>query len=242
MNNIKSHPIVWLGIILGGSFLVATLMGAFTVFKIRAQNDIVTVTGSAKVEVVSDLVKWNSEFSRTVRESALKGGYTKMSEDLVQVKSFFAGQGITEEELEISPISMYEVYQQNQNAEKLYSLTQNIVVQSNDVSKIKKASENVSQIIDKNVIFSARSLEYYYSKLPDVRVGLLSDAIADAKMRAGEIAKNSGKRVGSIKSASSGVVQVQSLNSTEISDYGMYDTSQLEKQITVTVRAVFTLK
>lgn len=242
MNNIKSHPIVWLGIILGGSFLVATLMGAFTVFKIRAQNDIVTVTGSAKVEVVSDLAKWNSEFSRTVRESALKSGYTKMSEDLVQVKAFFAGQGIGEEELNISPISMFEVYQSNQNAEKLYSLTQNIVVQSSDVEKVKRASENVSQIIDKGVIFSARSLEYYYSKLPDVRVGLLSDAIADAKMRAGEIAKNSGKRVGSIKSASSGVVQVQSLNSTEISDYGMYDTSQLEKQITVTVRAVFTLR
>lgn len=242
MNNIKSHPIVWLGIILGGSFLVATLMGTFTVFKIRAQNDIVTVTGSAKVEVVSDLAKWNSEFSRTVRESALKSGYTKMSEDLVQVKAFFAGQGIGEEELNISPISMFEVYQSNQNAEKLYSLTQNIVVQSSDVEKVKRASENVSQIIDKGVIFSARSLEYYYSKLPDVRVGLLSDAIADAKMRAGEIAKNSGKRVGSIKSASSGVVQVQSLNSTEISDYGMYDTSQLEKQITVTVRAVFTLR
>lgn len=242
MNNTKIHPIVFLGIILGGSFLIATILGAFTVFKIRAQNDVVTVTGSAKIEVTSDLAKWNAEFSRTVRESALSTGYSRMANDLIQVKSFLTSQGITQDEVDISTVSMYEVYQQNQDAEKLYTLSQTIVVQSNDVAKVKKASENISEIINKGVIFSARGIEYYYSGLPEARISLLSNAIEDAKMRANEIAKNSGKKVGSIKSASSGIVQVQSLNSTEISDYGVYDTSQIEKQVTVTVRAVFTLK
>jgi hypothetical protein len=136
---------------------------------------------------------------------------------------------------------MNEVYQQNQTAEKLYTLSQTFTVQSNDVNKLTDASKNISSIVGR-VIFSSLSLEYYYSKLPEARIQLLSQAIADAKARATELAKNSGSKVGSLKSASSGVVQVQSLNSTDVSDYGSYDTSQIEKQVTVTVKASFSLK
>jgi hypothetical protein len=51
-----------------------------------------------------------------------------------------------------------------------------------------------------------------------------------------------GKKVGQLKSASSGVVQVMSANSLDISDYGSYDTSKIEKNIMLTVKATFTLK
>lgn len=238
----EQHPLVTLGLILGGSFLIAVVLGAVTVFQIRAQSDVVSVTGSAKIAVTSDQAKWMADISRTVRESALKSGYEQMSRDIVEAKAFYASQGITEAELTITPVSMNEVYQQNQSAEKLYNLTQVLTAQSNDVAKMTNASNNISLIINKGVIFSARSLEYYYSGLPQARIDLLSAAIDDAKLRAGEIAKNSGKSVGTLKSATSGVVQVQSLNSTDVSDYGSYDTSQIEKQITVTVKAAFSLR
>lgn len=240
--NSKTHPIVLLGIILGGSFLVATLLGAFTIFRIRAQSDVISTTGSAKVEVTSDQAKWTADISRTVRESGLKTGYARITADLAEAKAFLLSQGITEEEITINPVSVYEEYQQDKSAERLYILTQVITVQSNDVNKLTKASENSPSLINKGLLFSTRSMDYYYSKLPEARIQLLSEAISDAKLRAGEIAKNSGKRVGALKSASSGVVQVQSLNSTDISDYGSYDTSQIEKQITVTVKASFSLR
>ncbi len=236
------HPLVTLGLILGGSFLIAVVLGAVTVFQIRGQSDVVAVTGSAKIAVTSDQAKWTTDISRTVRENGLRGGYEQMNRDLADAKAFFVSQGITESELTISPVSMNEVYQQNQSAEKLYNLTQTLTAQSSDVTKLTNASNNVALIINKGVIFSARSLEYYYSKLPEARIELLSAAIDDAKLRAGEIAKNSGKGLGSLKSATSGVVQVQSLNSTDVSDYGSYDTSQIEKQITVTVKASFSLR
>lgn len=240
--NTKAHPIVLLGIILGGSFLVATLLGAFTIFRIRAQGDIISTTGSAKIEVTSDQAKWTTDISRSVRESSLKSGYARLTEDLVEVKAFLASQGISEEEISINPVSVYEEYQQDKNAEKVYNLTQVVTIQSNDVNKLTTASNNSASLINKGIIFATRNMDYYYSKLPEARIELLSGAIADAKLRAGEIAKNSGKKVGSLKSATSGVVQVQSLNSTDISDYGSYDTSQIEKQITVTVKATFSLR
>ena len=238
----KHHPLIILGLILGGSFIVASLVGAVTVFRLRSLSDVVSVTGSAKMPVTSDQAKWSTQVSRTVRISNLKLGYQQIAVDLEIAKAFIKDQGILDTELTVSPVSMNEQYQQDQSAEKIYMLSQNLEVQSSDVTKVTKASNLVSQVINKGVIFSTLSLEYFYSKLPEARISLLSQAIADAKARAGELAKNSGKKVGSLKSATSGVVQVQSLNSTDVSDYGFYDTSKIEKQIMVTVKASFSLK
>jgi hypothetical protein len=236
------HPLVTLGLILGGSFLIAILIAMGTVFRLRGLNDTVSVTGSAKMEVTSDQAKWTTQISRTVRESTLNSGYSQIAGDLAKTTAFFKEQKIEDAEIDVTPVSMNEVYQQNQTAEKLYTLSQTFTVQSNDVNKLTDASKNISSIVGQGVIFSSLSLEYYYSKLPEARIQLLSQAIADAKARATELAKNSGSKVGSLKSASSGVVQVQSLNSTDVSDYGSYDTSQIEKQVTVTVKASFSLK
>jgi hypothetical protein len=71
---------------------------------------------------------------------------------------------------------------------------------------------------------------------------MLTEAIKDAKARAEKIANSSGKRVGVIKSASMGVVQVLSPNSVDVSDYGTYDTSTINKEVMVTVKALFTIK
>lgn len=231
-----------LGLILGGSFLVAALIAAGTVFRLRSLNDTVSVTGSAKMEVVADQGKWVSSITRTVRQSALKTGYDQMAKDLALVETFLETNGITRDQISIAPVSMMEVYNQNIDAEKQYTLTQSIEVQSADVEKLKALSQRNGELITKGVLYSTASLEFYYSKLPEARIALLADAIADAKARAQELAKNSGKDVGTLRSASSGVVQVQSRNSTDVSDYGFYDTSKIEKQITVTVKASFVLQ
>jgi len=39
-----------------------------------------------------------------------------------------------------------------------------------------------------------------------------------------------------------GVVQVMPVNSVEISDYGTYDTGSIEKEVMVTVKALFILR
>lgn len=238
----EQHPLVILGYILGGSFLIAVAIVAGTLFKIRASSDTVSVTGSAKIQVTSDKAKWTTQVSRTVRQSDLKAGYAQIASDSALAKAFILSQGVTEAELTISPISMVDIYQQDQAAERRYSLTQTFTVQSDDVAKITTAANNVATVVNKGVIFSTIGVEYYYSKLADARIQLLSQAITDAKVRATEMAKNSGRKVGSLKSVSSGVVQVQSLNSTDVSDYGSYDTSQVEKQITVSVKALFSFK
>jgi hypothetical protein len=240
MENNKKFAVF--GLILGLSLIISTGLGAFTFYKLRSM-DYISTTGSAKKAVTSDKVKWTSSISRPVKVSTMKDGYAKMDADLKEVKAFLASNGITEESIEISPVFMNEVYDNNQGLEKNYNLVQNFTVQSADVQKITELAKNTSSlIINKGVIFSTNSLEYYYSKLPEARVELLANAVGDAKARAEQLANAGGKKIGVLKSASSGVVQVMSPNSVEVSDYGMYDTSSIDKEIMVTVKASFEIK
>lgn len=239
----RSKALTIFGIILGASMIASALIGAGVIYKIKSYDNALSVTGSAKREVTSDKVKWTSSITRTVRISALKGGYTQLSKDLADVQAFFKEKGIPSEAIIISPVFMNENWQQYANSEtKEYNLTQTFEIQSDDVQMITQVSKNIQTLIDKGIIFQSNSPEYYYSKLPEMRVELLSEALVDAKNRATKLAESTGGKVGPLKSASSGVVQVLTPNSTEVSDYGSYDTSKIQKEIMVTVKAAFTVR
>lgn len=232
------------GILALGIVLAAIIIGS-TFYRIRSLDNTLSVTGSAKVDVVSDTVKWNSQFTRATKVTSLDAGYKQMAADLAKVKAFMTNAGIPEEAITVSAVSFYENYNYGQQVsynDKEYILTQNISVNSNDVAKITEVAKNVDALISTGVIFQTNSLEYYVSTLPELRVTLLADAVKDAEARAEGLASASGKHVGKLKSASSGVVQVLSPNSTEISDYGSYDTSQINKEVMVTVKASFTVR
>ena len=165
-----------------------------------------------------------------------------MARDAADVQAFLKEKSIPSDQIVISAVSMDQNYDQAQGEPRTYTLRQTIEVNSSDVNGITEIAKNINPLIEKGVIFSTQSLEYTYTKLPEERVAMLSDAIKDAKARAASLAEASGKSVGQLKSASSGVVQVMSTGSTDVSDYGMYDTSKVEKSIMMTVKASFTLK
>lgn len=236
----KFHP----GKIIGISIIIAAVIFSWAFYQTRKVEDVLSVTGSAKKPVTSDTVKWTGSFSRTVLTSELQSGYTLMDQDLRIVKKFFASEGIKEQDLGISPVTMEQVSSYNQPADtpKEYELKQRVEIQSNDVNKITELAKNIQPLIGEGVIFSTQAVEYFYSKLPDLRVQMLGEAVKDAKVRAEEIAKSSDRGIGALNSASMGVVQLLPVNSVEVSDYGAYDTSSIEKEAMVTVKTSFTLK
>ena len=240
-NNNKSYIVF--GFVLGLSLIISAGIGSFTFYKLRSM-DYISTTGSAKKPVVSDKVKWTSSITQKVKASTMKDGYAKLDTNLKDVKDFMTTNGISTESLTISPVLMNEVWDNNGNnqTDKNYNLVQNIEVQSNDVEKIDALAKNTNELINKGIMFSTNSIEFYYSKLPEARIELLDSSIADAKARAEKLASAGGKKIGALKSASSGVVQVMAPNSVEVSDYGMYDTSKINKEIMVTVKASFEIK
>ena len=236
----KNNKLLFFGLILGVSLIVSAGLVARTFLDVKKLDNVISVSGSAKQKVTSDSARWTGNFSRIVLKDQVKDGYAMMKTDEKIVADFFQSQGFTD--VEISPVFMNEVYKSEANAPKEYNLVQNIEIKSDDVNKMKELAKNSGQLADKGVLFSANSVEYYYSKLPELRVSLLPEAIKDAKNRATSIAQSSDKQVDAIKSVSMGVVQVMSVGSIDVSDYGSYDTSNIEKEVMITVKTVFGLK
>jgi len=244
-------------IILGLCFIMATAIGAISFYKAQFLSNVLSVTGSADKIVTSDTVKWVSTISRSVDSYNLKEGSSQIKSDLAIVKDYFKKSGIKDSEITVNPVVMNVVCENrdgmvwdkygNQTCGSSmvsgYSLQQTVTVDSAKVSEITALSQAVSDyFIGQGLIFTTQSLEYYYSKLADLRLDLLGEATKNAKSRADVIAKSTGKNIGNLQSASMGVFQITAKNSVEVSDYGIYDTSSIEKKITAVVRASFTLR
>ncbi len=242
MENSSTKAVSFGATILSVGFIVCTLIGGYFFYQARALDNVLSVTGSAKMDVTSDQVKWVTVITRPTTASTLKAGYAQMNSDATLVKQFYTDNKIDPQALTISPVQMNEVYEQYASADKKYTLTQTFELDSADIDGVTALSKGTESLIQKGVIASTQTLEYSYSKLPDLRVSLLADAVKDARARANEIVTGTGQAVGKLKSASSGVVQVLSPNSTDVSDYGSYDTSSIKKSIMVTVKATFSLK
>ena len=242
--NLKENPnkIIYTSIILGVCLIISAVIASITFYIVRSPEDTLSVTGSVRQRVTSDIAQWSGEFSRTVLTEDLKIGYDMMQTDQELVLDFFEDNGFNEEDVAISPVFMSQLYMYDPDAPKENVLRQSVEIQSSNVDKITDMAKNTQELINKGVIFSTNSLEYYYSGLPDLRIELIPDAINDAELRAEKIAEGSDKKIGSIKSAHLGVVQVLPVNSTEVSDWGTYDTTTIEKEVMIPVTVIFTLK
>lgn len=230
---------------LGGAIVIAAvLFGAFYYLaQTRVTNDTLSVTGSAKARITSDNVKLVIAITRIIPVSQLAVGYEGVERDRALVSALLTKQGITNEQKTESPVSMNQNYDQNMEVgEPRYQLTQTVTVQSDDVNKITALAAEVPSLAAQGGIVSVQSLEYFYSNLPDLRVALLTDAVKDAKARADKIASGTGRSIGAVRSASSGVVQVLAPNSVNVEDSGAYDTSSIDKEVMVTVKTSFDLR
>ena len=237
----KSNKLIFFGLIIGLSLIISAGLVAKTFLAVKNLDNVISVSGSAKQKVTSDSARWTGNFSRIAARDNLKDGYTQMKNDEKTVSDFLIAQGF-QNSFEISPVFMNEIYKSDPNSPREYNLIQNIEIKSNDVNKIKELAKNSDQLASQGIIFSANPVEYYYSKLPELRISLLPEAIKDAKQRAEMISSSSNKAVDSIKSVTMGVVQVMPVGAVEVSDYGSYDTSGIEKEVMITVKTIFSLK
>jgi hypothetical protein len=84
--------------------------------------------------------------------------------------------------------------------------------------------------------------EFLFTRLADLRIALLEEATRDAKQRAEAITRSTGGRVGAVREARMGVFQITPRYSTEVSDYGVYDLTSVDKDVTAVVRVTFTVR
>jgi uncharacterized protein len=141
-----------------------------------------------------------------------------------------------------SPINEVNFNGQYTNNIIAYRLNQRVEISSGDVDKISQISREATELMNDGVEFQSFPPQYFYTKIADLKVSMLAGATKDAKNRAEQIAQNTGSNIGALKSAKMGVFQITPLYSTEVADYGINDTSSLEKEITAVVTCTFEMK
>lgn len=207
-----------------------------------SSEETITVTGSARRRIKSDLVVWRASVS--YQASQLAEAYGSLKDKVPRVRSYLVSKGVSEEEIVVSSVSSRTLQERNPSGEETgqingYVLTQTLEVRSGDVEKITKISREVTELIDQGILLESQAPEYHYTKLGELKIEMLAEAAKDAKVRAEKIASSTGSSVGSVRSARMGVMQITAADSNEVSDYGMNDTSSLEKDITAVVNVGF---
>jgi hypothetical protein len=130
----------------------------------------------------------------------------------------------------------------NTNVIQGYRVTQDVTVSSNVVDKIDQLSSEATELILQGVEFNSTAPEFFYTTLSELKVEMIGLAAKDAKMRADQIAQSTENEIGEVRSSRMGVIQINPVNSTEVSDYGVNDTSSLEKVITAVVTVSYSIE
>jgi len=229
-------------VVLAVGLILATTIGGWFFVKGKRGDQTITVTGSARKRIKSDLVIWNSAIS--YQAPVLSEAYRSLSEAVPRVKAYMVSKGIAENQITVSSISSQTLHGRSSDGVETseitgYSLRQELSVRSTEVEKIGQIAREATELINQGILLESMAPEYLYTKLGDLKIEMLAEAAKDAKRRAEQIAQSTDSSIGTVRTARMGVLQITAADSTDVSDSGMNDTSSLEKDITAVVNIGF---
>jgi hypothetical protein len=231
--------------ILGLSLVLsAWILGASAV-RIANSRATITVTGSAKRQLRSDLVVWRGSYS--AQSAEIQSAYAQLRADQGRVKAYLVDRAIPADSLVFGSINTRIFHTLGPGGRETstvtgYQLMQSVEVRSRDVDHVATVAREATELLNQGIRFESNPPEYLYTRIADLKVAMLAEATKDAKARAAEMARNSGSSIGRLRSARMGVFQITPAFSTQVSDYGINDTSSLLKDITAVVTVSFEIR
>ncbi|MGF1554620.1 SIMPL domain-containing protein [Paucihalobacter sp.] len=236
-------------IIFGIAIVIAAyLLGNAVINRNNPQGNI-SVTGLGNADFTSDLIVWEGSFSK--ESSDLKQAYKDLEADKAVITEYLLSKGITREELVFKAVNSRNNTQSKYSSDGKYMgeeflgyvLTQSLQIDSKNVENTEKVSREITELLNKGIQFYSQPPRYYYTKLADLKLEMVSKATQDAYARAQKIADNSGAKLGDLITAKMGIFQITGQNSSE--DYswgGTYNTSSKEKTASITMKLDYKVK
>jgi hypothetical protein len=121
-----------------------------------------------------------------------------------------------------------------------YRLSQTVKIESEKVEQVEQISREITELLNKGLNLYSNPPRYYYTKLSDLKIEMISRATENAYLRAKTIAEKSGAKLGKLKSAKMGIFQITGQNSEE--DYswgGTFNTSSKNKTASITMKLLY---
>lgn len=212
--------------------------------KVKLGGQSLSVKGYAQKPILSDRAEWQARIIE--RHADRTQAYKQLEYSRAKTLTFLAQNGFAAEAVTLEPVSITTLYGRDNrgnatNTIEQYVISQSLSIASNNVHLIAQVAREASQLIRDEVELIASPPSYICTKLEDYKIEMLAAATANARLRAMQLIEGSGSELGSLKGASQGVFQITPAYSTEVSGYGMNDTSSIEKEIKAVVSVEYGL-
>jgi len=227
--------------ITSSGIIIAALVFGLFFYSSRISDRTIRVVGYATQDFEADIVKWSFNLSVPVSMNGVHVGYGKMKDKLDTFRQIWESKNIEADEFQIRPVSVQKRYGEYGKLSG-YSIEQSVYIISSNIDAIEKITINPVDFAKEHLAFEYSRIEYFSSKLEDIKKQLLSFATKNARERSEEIvAMTESGKIGKMLSARAGIFQITEPLSTEIAGYGIHATSTRKKTIKVTVNAVFSI-
>ena len=209
----------------------------------------ISVTGLGETNFTSDLIVWEARFSQVNND--LKQAYADLKRDKETISEYLKSKGLSDSVMIFNAVNTDKNMKQNYTSDGKYlgqefigyTLSQTVQINSKEVEKVERISREVTELLNKGIQLYSMSPRYYYTKLEDLKIEMVSRATENALLRAKSISENSGAKLGELSLAQMGIFQITGQNSNE--DYswgGAYNTSSKEKTASITMKLTYLIK
>jgi len=228
--------------------IAAFILGNAFVNRNKTESAI-SVTGLGEKNFISDLIVWEGSFARENRD--LKIASAELNSDKASIENYLVKNGIKKEDIVFSAINIIELTNRKYSGSGdyvgdefyAYKLSQSLQIKSKEIEKIEGISRKITELINEGIQFNSQSPRYYYTKLADLKVVLVSEATKDARARAEKISEEAGSKIGKLISAQMGIIQITGQNSDESYSWGgTYNTSSKEKTASITMKLTYKIR
>jgi hypothetical protein len=221
---LASAGLLTLGLIIGGYLLGDGLLRA------KMADRSVTVRGLAEREVTADLATWTIAYS--AQSNDLQRAQTDIDRDTDAITTFFKELGFKADALKPTGAN---VNQYSNNGIPQYTIRQRLSLRTDDINKAQAAVTRQFDLVRRGVVLEDGSgMSYTFTKLDEIKPGMVAEATKDARKSAEQFAEDSGTDVGGIKSATQGYFSIDSRDG-DAGGYGITDTPYKKVRVVTTV-------
>jgi uncharacterized protein len=235
-----------LGAALALGLVAATLVGSRALVRVKSEDQTIGVTGSAKRRIRSDLVIWSATVS--YKGDNMQSAYKALAAATPKVVEYLKQKGLKPTEIVVNSIDTKAMHAHDKEGRELeetvtgYTMSQTIEVRSNDVDRVTEVARAATELINQGIMIDSGAPEYHYTRLGELKIQMLHEAAKDTRVRAQQIADATGAKLGPLRSARMGVMQINPADSSETSSEGNNDTSSLDKDVIAVVTSNFQLE
>lgn len=233
--------LVLFGVTLPLSVVVSTNLARKSFEKVKLRDQTINVKGYAERRITSDHATWNGTIE--AQDADLKQAYVRVESGRAKLVDAMTSVGVKPDMLKASATNYQTLFRRDEkgnatNQIEGYRVSQAFTFETGNVSLAEKASQAAGELIRDGVEIASAAPQFRYTKMDEMKLQMLGEASANARARAEMLIGQGAGHLGSLKSASQGVFQITSPNSTEVSDAGENDTQSVDKVI----KAVVTLE